>query len=114
MEIASYNPFDAYTQLKAFRKEYKKSEFYKANKLSLQSAYKMFLTMLPSQLYFKISEFTDVEKWSAKLTAVINGIDEDTINGLVERLTNMFNLEKLQDEKGDLKILLNQVKDLVK
>ena len=114
MEIASHNPFDAYTQLKAFRKQYKQSEFYKANKISLQSAYKMFLTMLPGQLYSKIDNFTDVEKWAAKITAVINGIDEDAINGLMNRLTNTFNLDELQDEKGDLKILLNQIKDLVK
>lgn len=114
IEIASYNPFDAYAQLKAFNKDYKKSDFYKASKMPIHKAYKLFLEMLPSQLYFKISTFTDVESLAAKLTDVINGIDEEAISKLLDRLTNIFNIDKLQDEKGDLKILLNQVKDLVK
>ena len=77
IEIASQNPFDAYTQLKVLNKEYKQSEFYKANKMSIDKAYKMFLNMLPGQLYFKISSLTDVDKWAAKITEAINGIDEE-------------------------------------
>jgi hypothetical protein len=113
IEIASYNPFDAYIKLKEFKKEYKKSEFYKATRMSWRRAYKLFLQMMPSQLLAKLKEFTDVDMLATKLTDLINSVDEDAINGFFEKLTNIFNLEKLQDEKGDLKILLNQVKDLV-
>lgn len=114
IEIASYNPFDAYVELKKFKKEYKKSEFYKETGLRIDKAYKMFLGAIPGQLLAKIKEFTDVESLAAKLTDVINNIDEDTVNNLFTKLTSSFNLEQLQDEKGDLKILLNQIKDLVK
>ena len=114
IEVASYNPFDAYVQLKAYNKEYKKSDFYKQTKMPLLKAYKMFLTMLPSQLYFKLSELTDTEMLAAKITSLIDSIDENSVDNLLNKITNIFNIEKLQDEKGDLKILLNQVKDLVK
>jgi hypothetical protein len=114
IEIASYNPFDAYVELKKFKKDYKKSEFYKETRLRIDKAYKMFLGAMPGQLLAKIKEFTDTESLVTKIEDLINGIDEDAINGLFEKLSNVFNIDKLQDEKGDLKILLNQIKDLVK
>ena len=113
IKIASSNPFDAYMQLKELNKKYKKSQFYKATKMRINKAYQMFLQMSPVQLVEKIKDFANVETWSDKITELINGIDEEAINKLVDRLTSVFDIEKLQDEKGDLKILLNQVKDLV-
>ena len=114
IEIASYNPFDAYIELKAFKKQYKKSQFYKKTWMPIQSAYKMFLQMMPHQVLAKIKDLTDIESLTTKIEEVINGIDEDAINRFIDKLSNVFNIDKLQDEKGDLKILLNQIKDLVK
>jgi ribosome-associated toxin RatA of RatAB toxin-antitoxin module len=74
----------------------------------------MFLGAMPGQLLAKIKEFTDTESLITKIEDLINGIDEDAINGLFEKLSNVFNIDKLQDEKGELKLLLNQTKDLVK
>ena len=69
--------------------------------------------MSPIQVIGKIHELTDVDALSQKITDVINGIDEEAINSFVNKITNVFDIEKLQDEKGELKLLLNQVKDLV-
>jgi hypothetical protein len=113
IKIASKNPFDAYLDLKKMNKIYKQSEFYKETKMSIDKAYKLFLSMSPAQLVAKLQEFTDIELLSAKLTDVLNGIDEESVNNLLNKLTGIFDIEKLQDEKGELKLLLNQIKNLV-
>ena len=113
IDIASHNTFDAYIALKEFKKEYKKSEFYKKTHMPISCAYKMFLQQLPGKLFFKLQELTDIESLSTKLTEVINGIDEDTVNNLIDKLTSVFNMEQLQDEKGELKLALNNLKDLI-
>jgi hypothetical protein len=114
IEIAAMNSFDSYIALKQFKKEYKKSEFYKQTHMPISVAYKMFLQQLPGQLFFKLQELTDVHSWAAKLTEVLNNIDEDAINNLIDKFTSMINMEALQDEKGELKIALNNLKDLIK
>ena len=113
VEIASNNTFDAYIKLKQLKKEYKKSEFYKATKMPLFAAYKMFLQNFATTSLLKIKDLTDTDTIAAKITDIINSIDEDAINRLIDRLSNVFDINKLQDEKGDLKILLNQIKNLV-
>lgn len=113
VEIMSHNVFDAYIKLKQFKKEYKKSIFYKTTKMPLFAAYNMFKQNFMTDLMTKIRDLTDTETLAMKLTDVINSIDEDSINNLINKLSNVFDMEKLQDEKGDLKILLNQIKDLV-
>ena len=114
IEIASLNPFDAYLQLKAFNKTYKKSTFYKQTKISINKAYKLFLNMTPVKLIATLQDLTDADRLGLKISDVLNSIDEDAINNVFERFVNVFDINKLQDEKGDLKILLNQIKDLVK
>ena len=113
IEIASHNPLDAYLELKNLRAEYKKSDFYKSTKLPLQTAYKLCVQGSLTQIAAKLSTFGDVDAISRRITDVINGIDEDAINNLVEKLMSVFDVSKLQEEKGDLKVLLNQFKDLV-
>lgn len=110
--ISSLNPFDAYLELKNFKKEYKQTDFYKKTKMSINRAYKMFLTTVPIQLAAKITELTDVSTLSTKISDVLNSVDEDAINNVFDKFVNAFDINKLQDEKGDLKILLNQLKNL--
>ena len=114
IEISSLNPFDAYIQLKDLQKAYKKSEFYKQTKLSIKKAYSLFLKMMPVQLVAKLHELTDIDRLGIKISDLLNSIDEDAINNVFDKFVNMFDINKLQEEKGDLKILLNQFKDLVK
>ena len=114
IEISSLNPFDAYIQLKDLQKTYKKSEFYKQTKLSIKKAYALFLKMIPVQLVVKLHELTDTDRLGIKISDLLNSIDEDAINNVFDKFVNMFDINKLQEEKGDLKVLLNQFKDLVK
>lgn len=114
IEISSLNPFDAYIQLKDLQKTYKKSEFYKQTKFSIKKAYALFLKMMPVQLVAKLHELTDTDRLGIKISDLLNSIDEDAINNVFDKFVNMFDINRLQEEKGDLKILLNQFKDLVK
>lgn len=110
IEIASYNTFDAYCKLKEFKKEYKHSEFYRQTKMSLKQAYQMFSGSIFNQLYFKIKDLTDVSTWAIKLNQLMDEIDEDSLSRFVEKITQYFNLDNLNLEKGDLQNLINQLK----
>ena len=110
MEIASYNIFDSYTKLKEFKKEYKQSDFYKATRMSLKKAYKLFSQTLFTQLYFKLKELTNPTTWSEKLNQLMEDINEDSLSNFMNKITQYFNLDNLTDEKGELQNLLNQLK----
>ena len=114
VEISSQNPFDTYLTLKSFNKDYKQTEFYKTTKLSLKKAYQIFLKAVPMQAIVRLIELTNVDNLALKISDLLNSIDEDSVNNLVDKFTTVFDINKLQEEKGDLKILLNQLKDLVK
>ena len=113
IEISSLNPLDAYIALKDLQKDYKKSEFYKKTKLSLKKTYAMFLRTVPVQLAAKLIDFVDTDKLGMKISDLLNSIDEDAIDNVFDKFVNAFDMNKLQEEKGDLKLLLNQFKNLV-
>jgi hypothetical protein len=112
IEIASCNPFDAYCKLKDFKKEYKKSDFYKATHLPLNKAYEYASKTIFVQLYTKIQEITDVSSWVAKINYFIEDLDEDTIQSLIDKISSHFNLNSLDFEKGELRNFLDEMKSL--
>lgn len=112
IEIASYNPFDAYCQLRAFKKEYKKSDFYKTTRMPIDKAYEYVSKTIFVQLYMKLQEITDVDSWVAKINRFIDDLDEDTIQNLLNKITTHLNLNNLDFEKGELRSLLNEMKSL--
>jgi hypothetical protein len=112
IEIASDNPFDAYCKLKAFKKEYKKSDFYKMTHLPLHKAYEYVSKIIFMQSYIKLQEITNVGSWADKINYLIEELDEDTIQSFIDKLTSSFDLANLDIEKGELRNFLNELKSL--
>lgn len=112
IEIASCNPFDAYCKLKDFKKEYKKSDFYKTTHLPLNKAYEYASKTIFVQLYTKLQEITDVSSWVEKINDFIEDLDGDTIQGLVDKISSSFNFTNLDMEKGELRNFLDELKSL--
>lgn len=112
IEIASCNPFDAYCRLKDFKKEYKKSDFYKATHLPLNKAYEYASKTIFVQLYTKLQEITDVSSWVDKINYFVEDLDSDTIQGLMDKISSSFNFANLDIEKGELRNFLNELKSL--
>ena len=113
IEIASHNPFDAYCKLKELKKEYKKSDFYKTTHMPLYKAYEYANKHFFIQVYFKIQEVMDINSWSSKINSFLDDLDENAMQGLIEKISKTFNLDNLDFEKGELRDLLNQMKSLV-
>lgn len=112
--IAQNNPFDAVVELKHFRKEYKQSEFFKATKMPLCKAYKMFTETLGLKLYFTVSKLLNVSALSDKVSEFLMGIDEEAFEHLIEVVMNKFNLNNISDETGEIKDLVEALKTLNK
>lgn len=112
IEIASCNPFDAYCKLKDFKKEYKKSDFYKATHMPLNKAYEYASKTIFVQLYTKLQEITDVSSWVDKINDFIEDLDGDTIQGLMDKISSSFNFANLDMEKGELRNFLDELKSL--
>lgn len=109
--ISLLNVFDAVIELKKFKKEYKKSDFYKATKISLLKAYDIFNKSILNELSSLIRELSDSSRLSSKLTEVLNDIDSETIQDLFDKIINVFNINELNEHKGELTGLLNQLKN---
>lgn len=110
-KISLLNVFDAVIELKKFKKEYKKSDFYKATKISLLKAYDIFNKSVLNELSSLIRELSDSSRLSSKLTEVLNDIDSETIQDLFDKIINVFNIDELNEHKGELTGLLNQLKN---
>lgn len=110
-KISLLNVFDAVIELKKFKKEYKKSDFYKATKISLLKAYDIFNKSILNELSSLIRELSDSSRLSSKLTEVLNDIDSETIQDLFDKIINVFNIDELNEHKGELTGLLNQLKN---
>lgn len=104
--------FDAYVELKGFKKEYKKSDFYKQTKMPLFKAYKLYLDTFTTQLFNKIADFLDIDKLSIKFSEFLDGVDENSLERFIQTILSKFNLDNLDTEKGDLKNILDQIKSL--
>ena len=112
-EIAMLNVFDAHCALKDMKKEYKKSEFYKRTHYSLNKAYKLFISGLFAHLYFKLQELTDVDMIGIKITQILENIDMNSIENLFNNIVEKFNLNNLEQEKGELKQAIANLKSII-
>ena len=112
LEIMYKNPLDAYCALKQLRKDYKRSEFYKATKLPLNKAYELVCSSLAIQLHNKLRELTDVEQWVAKLESFIDDLDENSVDNFINKIISSLRLDNLTKEQGELQDLLDQMKTL--
>ena len=110
-EISLLNVFDGFIALKQLKKEYKKSDFYKTTKLPLLKAYEIFNKSSINEFLNTIKTLSDTDKMIAKLTDVINGIESDTIQEFFDKIVNTLNIEELNEHKGELTGLLNQLKN---
>lgn len=110
-EIASLNIFDAVIELKKFKKEYKKSDFYKSTKLSLIRAYEIFNKSGINEFLYTLRTLTDTDKIINKLTDILNGIESDTIQDFFDKIVEVLNIDELNEHKGELTGLLNQLKN---
>ena len=110
--ISSLNAFDAYIELKQFKKEYKKSDFYKKTKMPLFRAYKIYCNSLVPELYHKLKDWVTGEGIGAKLTEILENIDSDVLFEKVQQIVGSFNLDNLENEKGELQEAINKLKIL--
>jgi hypothetical protein len=113
IEIAASNPLDGYCQLKDFRREYKKTEFYKKTRLPLHTAYKYAIQSMGTQLYFKLCEIMDVTSWSDKINDFMEDLDPEMVENWINKITSVFNFSNLDSEKGELQNLLAQMTSLM-
>ena len=110
--LAFKNPLDGYCELMAFKKEYKKTQFYVETKMPLLKAYECVCKNLYVHLYNQIREIMDIDCWKVKIENFINDLDPNTIQDMISKLVSSFNMEELSNEKGELISLLNQMKSL--
>ena len=113
MTIANHNNiFDICCELKQFKKEYKTSDFYKTTKMPLNAAYKLFIETRGFMLYNKLNNWLEPEFLGDKINEIIDSISEEKLQDFMVRITQTFNLDNLDIEKGELKELINNLKIL--
>ena len=102
--------FDAFLALKALKKKYKKSDFYKQTHLSLNKAYSLYIKQKTLNILNFINKFTSINDVGELLTGYIDAIDKDTIDNVVEKINEIFNTEQLRKLQGELADTFSKLK----
>ena len=111
-QITQNNPFDTAMELKNLRKEYRKSDFYKATRMPLHKAYKMYVETSMVRIFSEICSFLNLDTLKQKANNFLLGIDVGSIEHFFDVIKEKFNLESLQNETGELKDLIESLKFL--
>ena len=109
-QIAAFNCFDAYQQLKDFNEEYKTSDFYKATKMKLEDAFQLYKSAQLITLNNKLTRVLDINYMASYLGQVISNIDMDSFSELAEKILNSLNAEELNEQKKELKESIDKLK----
>lgn len=98
------NPLDAIVALKKLKKVYKKSDFFKQTKLSIDVAFKCYKDMISARNAQLLNEYiTDTDKLVNKLNNVINNMDSSIFGNLLDRISGVADTEELRQMGVDLK-----------
>ena len=111
--LAAGNPFDAVIELKKLNKIYKKTSFYQTTHMSIYKAYEFYCKTTVGRLYYDIKAVIDTDRIAEKLTDILNGIDQTAIDTFFDHVINTFSNFDLQQEKGEAKVLINKLKDVM-
>lgn len=106
------NPLDAMVALKKLEKTYKKSDFFKQTKLSIDVAFKCYRDMVSARNAQLLNEYVaDTDKLIDKLNEVMDGIDPFIFGAFANRMSGAADIEELRQLGVELK---EQVSTLTK
>ena len=106
------NPLDAIVALKKLEKTYKKSDFFKQTKLSIDVAFKCYRDMISARNAQLLNEYiADTDKLVDKLNEVMDSVDPFIFGAFANRMTGATDIEELRQLGVELK---EQVSTLTK
>lgn len=104
--------FDFYLELKKLNKEYKTTPFYKNTRMRIKDAYGLFMKHTASNILVFLNRLTSTEYVVNLLNEYLNGIDEDTLNALLNRITTALDPAQLQKYQDQLTNTIDKIKVL--
>ena len=110
--IGKGNPLEVNSKLKKLKKEYKASDFYKQTKMPIRCAYNMFKRNMFTAALFRVQDFLTTGGIASKISEILDNIDSDSLQNFIDAISEVFNTESLDEQKGDLTSLLSQLKSL--
>ena len=104
--------FDFYLELKKLNKEYKTTPFYKNTRMQIKDAYILFMKHTVSNILVFLNKLTSTEYVINLLNEYLNGIDEDTLNTLLNRITTTLDPAQLQQYQVQLTNTIDKIRVL--
>lgn len=112
-KICKLNYCDSIIELKKLKKVYKTTEFYKTTHISCEKAYKDFCAHKLIMTCGSVLNLLDTETIAEKISEIIDRVDPESVRKLSDSLMEGFGMTDLNQEKGELKVLLNKTKDII-
>ena len=102
--------FDAFLALKALKKQYKKTDFYKQTHMPLNKAYSLYIRQKGLNILRFIGQFTSVSEVGELITEYLNAVDKDTIEEFFGKINDVFNTKKKKKLQGELNETFSKLK----
>ena len=109
-EIAKIpNTFDRYVQLKNKKKEYKKSEFYKATHMPMLKAYQWMVADSVSAFVMRLQSEKSAMEIGDYISDILDNITPESVENLTQSITSFLDISNMVQSTNELGAMVSNL-----